>query len=325
MKRVVLRLLPDGRASYVSPFHISMKGLESLILFRDDDDYDAMVKILCICARRKNVIIIIYAVVSNHCHVAVLAKSQKEADEYGQEIKRMYSMWFRNKYGQSRTLAGVDIKAIALDNDWYVRNALAYIPRNALDNGCNVNDYKWSGFNAMFKGRDHSGLIPVKALTKRQRRTIMHTGDILDDVPWLHDKDGRLVSSSFCDYTYLEQAFNNDLAFFLKVIGAQNSSEMSWKLVDGPRTMLVDGEFLKLANEVSNRWFQSDLSGLSVQSKIRLLPYIYHTMKTSIPQLARTFGLSREEIIHILAPVRTRFQNNLRVLPNDVPQNTVEA
>lgn len=306
MKRIVLRRLPDGRASYVSPFHISMKGLESLILYRDDDDYDAMVKILCICARRKNVIVIIYTVVSNHCHVAVLAGSQTEADDYGQEAKRMYSMWFRNKYGQSRTLAGVDIKAIALDSDWYVRNALAYIPRNALDNGCNVNEYKWSGFNAMFRNKNCPGATPVKSLTKRQRRDIMHTGDNLDDVPWLLDKDGRLIPSSFCDYTYLEQAFNNDLAFFLKVIGSQNSSEMTWKLVDVPRTMLVDGEFLKQVNETSNRWFQSDISGLSVQSKIRLLPYIYRTMKTSIPQLARTFGLSREEITHILAPLRSR-------------------
>ena len=134
----------------------------------------------------------------------------------------------------------------------------------------------------------------------------MHTGDNLDDVPWLLDKDGRLIPSSFCAYTYLEQAFNNDLAFFLKVIGSQNSSEMTWKLVDVPRTMLVDGEFLKQVNETSNRWFQSDISGLSVQSKIRLLPYIYRTMKTSIPQLARTFGLSREEITHILAPLRSR-------------------
>ena len=81
---------------------------------------------------------------------------------------------------------------------------------------------------------------------------------------------------------------------------------MTWKLVDVPRTMLVDGEFLKQVNETSNRWFQSDISGLSVQSKIRLLPYIYRTMKTSVPQLARTFGLSREEITHILAPLRSR-------------------
>ena len=62
-----------------------MKGLESLILYRDDDDYDAMVKILCLCARRKNVIVIIYTVVSNHCHVAVLAGCAMVSDQVSRE------------------------------------------------------------------------------------------------------------------------------------------------------------------------------------------------------------------------------------------------
>ena len=88
MKRTVLRRLPDGSGAYVSPFHISMKGHEKLILFRDDEDYDAMVKILCVCAKRKNVIVIIYAVVSNHCHMAVLSKTQEDARKYGLEVKR---------------------------------------------------------------------------------------------------------------------------------------------------------------------------------------------------------------------------------------------
>ena len=298
-----------------------MKGMEKLVLFRDDADYDAMVKILCVCGRRKNIIVVIYAVVSNHCHVSVLAKSQAEAEQYGQEIKRMYSMWFHGKYGESGVLDGVDIKAIALDSDWYVRNALAYIPRNALDNGCNVNEYKWSGFSAMFRKTDTEQAIAVASLTKRQKRKLMHTGDKLNDVPWLLDKDGCLITSSFCDHTYLEQAFNNDLTFFLKVIGAQSSSEMTWKLVDGPRTKLPDGEFLKAVNEISNRWFNCDVSRLSIQSRIRFLPYIYRTMNTTIPQLARVFGLDRDEITRILAPLRARSPQTMDILPAYAPQS----
>lgn len=125
MLRIAERVLPDGTRKKVQPFHISMEGMESLVLCRDDEDYDAMVKILCVASRRKNVIIIIYAVVSNHCHVAVLAKRQAEAHEYGQEVKRMYSMWLSRKYDVRRALKLVDVKAILLDNDWYVRNALA--------------------------------------------------------------------------------------------------------------------------------------------------------------------------------------------------------
>ena len=127
MKRSVKRELPDGSIGYVQPFHISMEGMEKTVLCRNDDDYDAMVKAICVCARRKNVIVIIYAVVSNHCHVAVLALSQLAADCYAQEVKRMYSMWFSKRYGQTGIMKHVDIKALCLDTDWYVRNALAFI------------------------------------------------------------------------------------------------------------------------------------------------------------------------------------------------------
>ncbi len=39
----------------------------------------------------------------------------------------------------------------------------------------------------------------------------------------------RLIPSTICDSAYLEQAFENDQAFFLKIIGAQNPAEMKTK------------------------------------------------------------------------------------------------
>lgn len=302
MKRIAHRKLPDGSFRNVQPFHVSMEGLEKVVLCRDDQDYDAFVKILCVCARRKNVIIIVYAVVSNHCHTAVLAVSQEDADAFGQEAKRMFSMWFSRRYGEHRALQKMDVKAICLDNDWYVRNALAYILRNALDNGCNVNEYKWSGYRAMF-GKDEREMAssrPIAQLTKKERRSIMHTGDRLEDVRWRIDDSGQLLPSSICDHEYLEQAFENDQAFFLKTIGGQNPAEMKLKLIEGPRTILVDSEFYKAVNETAERWFQTDLSRLSIQQKVRMIPYLHRTMRTTIPQLARTMGLSRIQISRAL-------------------------
>ena len=264
MRRVATRELPDGTVRQLHPFHISMEGLKTLVLCQDDADYDAMVKILCVAARRKNVIIVIYAVVSNHCHVAVLAVSQRDADAFGQEVKKMYAMWFNRKYGRKASLRGVDMKAILLDNDWYVRNALAYIPRNALDNGCNVSDYRWSGYRAMFRTENLQGkVLSVAGLNKRERERIMHTGDRLDGVKWMIDDKEELIPDSFCDHLYLEQAFEQDPAYFLKSIGGQNAAEMQNKLIDGPRTMLTDGEYLKLVNETCQRWFQSEITDIS--------------------------------------------------------------
>ena len=306
MRRAVPRQMPDGSVRYVQPYHVSMEGQETIILCRDDEDYDAMVKIICVCARRKNVIVIIYAVVSNHSHVAILAINQENADAFSEEIKRMYSMWFSRKYGRTGIMRKVDVKALLLDNDWYTRNALAYVPRNALDNGCNVDEYPWSGYKAMFSTAPYASPSARKIadMTKIERRDVMHTGDKLSDVRWLVDDNGRLIPKSICDFEYLEQVFEHDQTYFLKTICGQNSAEMRHKLVEAPRHMLTDNEFLKIAEETSLRWFSLPIDQISIDRKIRLIPYLFRTVKTTVPQLSRSFGLPRKEVSHILGRPR---------------------
>ena len=294
MRRVVERLLPHGDRRVVHPFHISLEGLEKLVLCRDDEDYDAFVKFICICAWRKNVILIIYAVVSNHCHAAVLAACQQDADGYASELKKMCSMWFSRKYGRRGVLQKTDAKAIWIDSDWYLRNTLAYIPRNALDNGCDIRTYMWSGYSAMFSKTFLSHDIRAVAyLTKREKRLLMHTDDDLSQVLWMIDSSGYLIPSTICDSSYLEQAFENSQAFFLKTLGGLNSEEMNNKLIVSPRTMKPDSEFYREANDICHRWYNMGLDELPVQKKVRLVTYLFRTNKTTVNQLARVLSLDR--------------------------------
>lgn len=306
MRRIVSRVLPDGTVGNVQPFHVCLEGLEKAVLCRDDKDYDAFVKIICLAARRKNVIVVIYAVVSNHSHATVLARCQDDADSYGEEVKKMASMWVSGRYGERKVLRRTDMRAPCLDSDWYVRNTLAYVPRNALDNGCNVNEYRWSGYRAMFRGQNASGsprgVRKVAEMTRREHRALFHTGDNLSGVRWLVDAEGCLVPESFCDTDYLEQAFNHDQAYYIRTIGTVNVSEMRQRLVDGPRTMQTDGEVLKDAAAEAKRWFGMELSALSFLQKTRLIPHFNRTRKTTVRQLARIFGLDRETIQAILHP-----------------------
>ena len=301
MKRIVLRVLPDGYTCYVQPFHVCLKGLEQAILCRDDQDYDAMVKVICVCARRKNVRVIIYCVVSNHCHVAVLAKSQADADAYAQEIKRIYSQLFQKKYHINNILHRVEIKAICLDTDQYVRNALAYIPKNAMDNGALVHEYPWSGYRAMFSHQDlDAGCRSVASLTFREKVAIMHTADNLSDVPWQLDKDNHLIPSSFCDCAYLEQVYNNDPGFFLRLVGGVNSAEMQYELEEKPYQKQSDSEYLKTVEDICKRWYKTEIAMLSESQKRKIVPYLFRTTRTTISQLARTIDLSPETISDIL-------------------------
>ena len=296
MQRIVTRVLPDGVQRTVYPFHVSLEGLESAVLCRDHEDYSTFVKQIAICALRKNVLIIIYAVVSNHAHIAILSCSQKEADNYALEVKRVYAQWFRHKYAEEGILRRTDTKAIYLDSDWYVRNALAYIPRNSMDNGVSVNEYLWSGYRAMFRQIPEHGEKAVTLLTKREKGALMHTGINLSTVSWTLDQNGDLIPGSFCDTAYLEQVFNHDPAFWMKTIGSLNTAEMKEKLVDAPRHMIPDSDFYLIVADVANRWFGLRIADLPLEKKLRLLPYLWRTRKTTVNQLARVLQLERNTV-----------------------------
>lgn len=306
MQRTAIRTLPDGSVRRLQPFHVCIKGLEDALLCRDDDDYDALVKVICVSAWRSNVIVIIYTVLSNHCHIAVLAERQEIAQLYGNDVKKVFSMWYSRKYGERNILKRIDLKALWLDTEWYVRNVLAYIPRNALDNGCNVNEYIWSGYRAMFNQEKPENLRKVCLLTTREKERIMHTGDNLSEVPWTIDANNRLEPYSFCDSLYLEQAFNNDQAYFLKMIGSVNTVEMQYDLEERPYLMLPDTELFKSVEELAQKWFSKKVDSLSQEQKNRLIPFLWHTRKTTPKQLARVLGIPSERMPHIPGFRKTR-------------------
>lgn len=301
-----IRTLPDGSVRRVFPFHISMEGLKTRILYRDEADYDVAVKIIALCCLRKNVILVMYAVVSNHIHCVILAPNIQDADACANEIKRMTAMYHRRKYSKSEVLCGVDAKAIMMGDIKYVRNALAYDVRNAMDNGADcVQNYKWTGFRGMFCGGKCAGARRVSELSKREKRSIMHTNDTLLNVNWILNADNELEPASICDWRYLEEAFHNNQAFFLRLIGAVNTAELNEGLVVAPRLRRSDREFLVSVNEKARLWFGTDVEHLSMEKKARLINYVVHSFKTDPYQIARTFEIERDVILAILGKKKT--------------------
>ncbi len=299
-----IRQLPDGTITRVFPFHISLEGIETKVLCRDEDDYDVFVKIIAVGAKRRNVILVVYGVVSNHGHCVVLAACQKDANDFGEEVKRIYAMYFKRKYGDSGTMRGVDVNTQLLDSDWYLKNAVAYDIRNALDNGArSVQEYKWTSFRAYFSKRntlEHVSSIPVSSLRKEEKRALMHTNDELKGVKWLIGQDGCLIPDSICDYKYVEDAFGNSQTLLMQKIGFVNMAEMAEKMIEGPRRFRKDEDVIRSANEICRRWFGCVIHDLPFDKKCRLIPYYYRTNRTNAQQLARVFELTKETVISIL-------------------------
>ena len=301
-QRIVRTELTDGLIVFLYPFHLSLEGMESTILCRDDEDYDVLVKYIALSAKCKNVIIVVYAVVSNHAHCVVLANSESSARAFGNELKRRYSMWLNRKYSEDKVLHRRSLDVQYLDSDWYLRNAIAYDIRNALDNGAeNISQYRWTSYRSLFCGGSLPPLcLAVSSLTTREAEKALHSGVAPRESRWFLNASYEIEPASFCYWQYAEAAFGHDQAFFLKCLGGVNTSEMSEKLIVAHKLFKTDSELYKSINDISQKWYQRDISSISSSQKSRLVPYIYHTVRTSVPQLARCFSLSREHIASLL-------------------------
>ena len=301
-QRIVTRKLPNGQSGKVYPFHLSLEGMESVTLCQDEEDYDHLEKSYYLACWKSNCLPIIGIAMSNHGHLALLAEELGAAKKTGTLIKKRHSQYLSWKYNESGVLGRADVNIQYLDSDWYVRNALAYIPRNALDTGCRIEDYKWSGYRGMFvEGACPAGVRKVSELSRREREALLRTHEDLSQVPWIVNADGCVEPVSACDHLYLESAFNNDPAFFLKTLGTLNPTEMQQKLVENGRRRQTDMELLAILTNLADKWYHRAATDLTPEMKARLLPYLYRCYRTNIPQLARCLQMPRD-LVRELCP-----------------------
>lgn len=307
-ERIVNRELPDGSVQKVYPFHISLEGMESVLLCRDDEDYDHLEKCFYISAWRNNCLIITEIAMSNHGHLAVLSADMEQAVNTGEYVKKRHSQFLGWKYNEPAILARAHVDVRYLDSDWYVRNALAYIPRNAQDTGCRIEDYRWSGYRGMFvEGKSPQACRSVKALSRREREAVFRTHLDLSKVPWLLNADGSVEPASACDWRYLESAFGHDQSFFLKTIGSVNVAEMEQKLYLNGRVKHTDTEMLAIVVDTADRYYHKTIPELTPEMKARMLPYLYRGYRTSIPQLARCLQLPRDVVEELVSAGRKKW------------------
>lgn len=301
-QRIVSRELPDGTTEKVYPFHISLEGLEKNLLCREEEDYGIVEKLIFVSAWENNCLIIIHIVMSNHGHIGVLAPSLDHAYKLAETLKKRCSMFIARKYNEHHVLAKTSTCIQLLDSEWYVRNTLAYIPRNAKDTGMRIEDYPWSGYRGMFVGgKSIDSVRMVSSLTRREKEAIFHTHANLDRVPWLLDRNDNLIPATCCDYEYLESAFNQDETFFLKMIGSVNAAEMEQKLILNLKNRQPDSAFFLTVSEIADRWFNKKPAELTLEQKTRLIPYIYRCYRTTVPQLARCLQEKPETIERIIS------------------------
>lgn len=299
-------VLPDGSLAHVTPYHFCTKGEESKILFRDSEDFRVAHNFIPICAHRANVTVAADCVLGSHVHCGILARNYADAVKFSNSYKISTSMFLVSKYGSEHgcSFREIESKPLPVDSFRYFRNMVCYILKNALDMGEAVDAYCWSSFRSLFRnGRIPVTTTAVKNLKYREARACLKSRIAFDKVPWLLNSSGVIEPASYCDWKYVERLFRNDQSFFLKCLGMTDNAQMDQLLVINPTAFLSCEELLKEIEQRSHQRYGKPVLDLTVAQKIPLIKSVFFSFRTSKSQLARCFGLKKEEVARILGSI----------------------
>ena len=267
---------------------------------KDEEDYDLAVKYLHLACRAARISIVAYCFVSNHFHCILLAPDRERIEAMLPDFKKRFAMYYASKYGVESPLRHAQFFAVYLDSDRYLRNAVAYVLRNAKHQSERIDRYPWSSFRAYFREDIPAGRL-VRKLSVAQKRQLFRSGSALKDVSWCVDCNGGLVPSCSVDHEYVEAAFLHDHQFFMRIVFRDQDAEMEDMLVENPRKGLPDADFEKFAEMRAQELYHCRLAALARTQRIFLAKLLYHSVRTSPKQIARILGFSAENANEILS------------------------
>lgn len=303
-RRETARVLPDGELANVAPYHVCTEGQEDCVIFRDEEDLRVAFNMIPICACRANVIILAAIVLNSHIHSALLAKTEDDARRFINGFKISVSKVLSAKYGAGEPLhlfRRIDSRPIPLLDRWHIRNALCYVYKNALDVGEKVDQYRWSSYRTMFSKRCYQEDVkPVSELKCREIRALFKIDRMPPGTNWMMTPDCVIEPASYCDLDYAEGAFDNDLGFFMKIMGLVDCQQMEQELAVNPNRMRTVGELINTMEDLSRSIYGKPLRSLTYSQKIPVIKKVWHTNRTSVAQLARCIGLTKKEILFAL-------------------------
>ncbi len=145
-------------------YHVYNRGADKIDIFLDDEDRRKFLwNILhyqCDADSKPIVAVSVYALMTNHFHLAIQQLEQDGVSLYMKRVCLSYAMYFNRKYDRSGCLFAGRFKARRIHNDAYFLHLTRYIHRNPIDivGAARLEDYQWSSYR-VYIGLDKSFVI----------------------------------------------------------------------------------------------------------------------------------------------------------------------
>lgn len=142
------------------PHHIIQRGNNRQPIFFDDADRELLLSLLAEHAKKQQVALHAYVLMSNHFHLLATPETAEGIPQMMQAVGRRYVRHFNQKYGRTGTLWEGRYKSTLIQAERYLLACMVYMDLNPVRAGMVADpaDHRWSSY-LHFLGRKVDRLI----------------------------------------------------------------------------------------------------------------------------------------------------------------------
>ena len=147
------------------PHHIIQRGNNRQAIFKDRQDFEAMLALLAETAKKFGVAVHAYVLMDNHFHLLTTPSTAEALPLMMQAVGRSYVRRFNQRHGRSGTLWEGRYRSTLIQTERYLLACMVYIDLNPVRAGlvAGPGDWRWSS-HTHYLGRQQDPLVTPHAL-----------------------------------------------------------------------------------------------------------------------------------------------------------------
>ena len=113
-------------------YHILFRVVNQQSIFEEKTDYDKLKETILIVKEEMGFEIYAYCFMSNHVHIVLKEKKDKDISLIMKRILTKYARWYNLKYGRSGALIANRYKSVPVEIDEYFIHLIRYVHQNPI-------------------------------------------------------------------------------------------------------------------------------------------------------------------------------------------------
>lgn len=140
------------RIEMVGYYHIVNRGVEQRIIYKEHEDYEIFLEMLCTANKIYDVQLHGYVLMNNHYHL-LIETTRENLSKFMKHINASYAIYFNKKYKRSGHLWQGRFKSWYVTDEVYLYTLISYIHNNPVKAKIvnNTEEYRYSSYLAFIE------------------------------------------------------------------------------------------------------------------------------------------------------------------------------